>query len=498
MLGSAIAAFALSAALLLAANRRDRSPFLRWYAQGLLLIAVGLWGVYGVRDLDSLPAWTGRAAQYLGGVYLLVGVMAAVRRSGALRIPLDMLQETHQRYASLVDLLPDAILIQSGGRYVFANPAAARLFGAATPQELIGRHIWEEYPQAATGDFAHSFHLAVAESRPAHFEGFSLIAQRWFEAHAYPRGDRLEVYLRDISSRKQAEEELQLAKEAAESASRAKSEFLAHMSHEIRTPISAIIGLSEVLEPRIQEAGARQFVGMIRDSARSLLAIIGDVLDLSRIESGKVELHPRAVELRPLLEKLADTHALLARRKGLAFHLKVSEVLPERVRLDADLLSQVLRNLLSNAVKYTERGEVRFSARREGDWLRFETADTGIGIPEAARPRLFESFQRLHGSLTRINHEGTGLGLAIARRLVERMGGRSQRRGPAACSGCSSPASRWPPGRRDRRPGRRKGGPPAGTRAAGAAVPPAHPARRRQPRQPAVPPDRLRRTPATG
>ncbi len=166
----------------------------------------------------------------------------------------------------------------------------------------------------------------------------------------------------DISRQRQVEQELQRAKEIA----------------------------SEVLEPRTREAGNRQFVGMIREQAR----------------------------------------ALLAGRKGLGFTLKANPALPRRLVGEPALLSRVLQNLLSNAVKYTDRGGVRLQVRRQEEgpegrplWIRFEVADTGIGIPNASRPRLFQSFERLHGTLTRIHHEGTGLGLAIARQLVVRMGG---------------------------------------------------------------------------
>ncbi len=233
----------------------------------------------------------------------------------------------------------------------------------------------------------------------------------------------------DITERKQAEEELRQAKEEAQAANKAKSDFLAHMSHEIRTPISAVLGLSEVLFARVHDAEHQQYVALIRESARSLLAIIGDILDLSRIESGKVEMHARDFDLRQMMDSLIGTFRDMAEQKGLALSWSADAGVEKSVQGEVERLSQVLRNLVSNAIKYTERGGVQVWVHRGVDRgtqveLRFEVQDTGMGIPAARQGRLFESFSRVHESVTlRSPADGTGLGLAIAKQLVEWMGG---------------------------------------------------------------------------
>lgn len=223
-------------------------------------------------------------------------------------------------------------------------------------------------------------------------------------------------------------ERLKEAKKLAENESRAKSEFLAHMSHEIRTPIGGIIGLSEVVLPRVENSEVREYVGMIRESAQSLLSIIGDVLDLSKIEHGRAELHRKNFSLREELEKLVSVFTVTAARKGLEFALFCEDRIPDRLEGDPEALNQVLRNLISNAIKYTPHGNVKLSCTERSRstellTLRFAVADTGVGIPEDKRHLLFQSFSRIHGSSTRSSGEGTGLGLAISRKLAELMGG---------------------------------------------------------------------------
>ena len=237
-----------------------------------------------------------------------------------------------------------------------------------------------------------------------------------------------DVIFHELLSKK---EHLEEAMTKAELESRAKSEFLAHMSHEIRTPIGGIIGMADVLMPRLDDPESLKYLSLIRESADSLLGILSGILDLSRIELGKQEL--TVVEFRPREEtaKLAASSEILAAKKGLSFSVSYDSTIPERLSGDSGLIGQVLRNLISNAIKYTDRGGITLrieNLNRTGKDIdiRFSVEDTGIGIPLEKRHLLFRSFKRLKGSLTRPEGEGAGLGLVISRNLVELMDGRME------------------------------------------------------------------------
>jgi PAS domain S-box-containing protein len=234
---------------------------------------------------------------------------------------------------------------------------------------------------------------------------------------------------RDISGHKKLESELRRAKEDAEAASLAKSEFLANMSHEIRTPMNAMLGYMDLISDDALEPAERGYLGIVKDSAETLLTIINDILDYSKIEAGKIELESKTFDPGSVLETVVREHAVLADQKGLELSWKCGPNLPSSLVGDISRLKQILRNLISNALKFTEDGSVTVRVDRDSSpapagraRLRFSVSDTGIGLSADLKDKLFESFTQFESGM-RKKYKGTGLGLAICRKLAGLLGG---------------------------------------------------------------------------
>ena len=231
----------------------------------------------------------------------------------------------------------------------------------------------------------------------------------------------------DITRLKQAEDALRVSRDRAEVASRAKSEFLANMSHEIRTPMTAVIGMAELLRTSPLSDDQRDKVETIIRCGEGLLVILNDILDLSRLEAGKLEIEVKSLDLEALLRSVLELMTIKAKAKGLDLSLTLCDEVPRRLHGDGTRIRQVLINLIGNAIKFTESGPIRVTVEplrsfEGGIELRFAVEDSGIGISAADQDRLFEKFEQADSSTSR-GHGGSGLGLAISKQLVELMGG---------------------------------------------------------------------------
>jgi PAS domain S-box-containing protein len=352
----------------------------------------------------------------------------------------DALQEALRFNRTVIDAIPGHVSYWDTNRTCrFANAGYAQRFGR-TPENILGCHeaqvLGAAYPSvqplmdaAMRGETQHYLReLTTPEGRQALYR--VLLAPNRDERGAV---HGVLVVSFDITDLKNAEQalrdsnaQLAIACDRAEAASRAKSAFLANMSHEIRTPMNAVLGMAYLMKRDALEPRQRDRLGKIDDAAQHLLRILNDVLDLSKIEAGKLELEQRPFALRASVRSAVEMLSSSARRKGLAFTLDLAG-LPETVHGDATRVSQMLLNIVSNAVKFTEQGAVTVRGQTLQDTPRrvrvqFEVEDTGVGIPPERLAGIFESFEQADTSTTR-RFGGTGLGLALTRQLAQAMGG---------------------------------------------------------------------------
>jgi PAS domain S-box-containing protein len=375
-----------------------------------------------VLEIRTVPLPDGGAVR----TYTDITARRAAERAGA---------QSEQRYRLLAENASDLVILRDrAGERIYVSPSCKTMLGyepdefATIPnRELIHP---DDYPnvEEKLGRLSGVQPRTVTVHRVRHRDGHYI----WVEAVAKlakseGADEHVLVTARDVTERQMQAAELQAEKNRAEEASKAKGDFLAVMSHEIRTPITGMLGMVDLLAAENLDARKRSYVEAITSSGRHLLAIISNVLDFSRIEAGKIELERVDFSLASLLDDLHLLMAPEATERGLDLSFEIQPSLPQTVRGDPTRIRQVLINLVSNALKFTQRGSVGVtlsSAPSHGHetWLRFNVADTGIGISEPTREKMFLAFVQADSTMTR-RYAGTGLGLAISKQLVEAMNG---------------------------------------------------------------------------
>ncbi len=355
----------------------------------------------------------------------------------------EALQDGEERYQAIVNRIEDGYFeVDSRGNYTFLSNRFCEMFGYSA-QEMLGQSYKKFYDPESIPIIRSAFYEVWKTGIPLQSLEYEIKRKdgvtRFVEDSVSLKKDRHGQVVgflgmrRDITERKLNEQELARTKQAAEEANRAKSEFLANMSHEIRTPMNGIIGMTELALSTDLTFEQRDFLETARSSADTLLVILNDILDYSKVEARRIELDPMPFNLNEMVGDAMKSLALDAHKKGLELAYSIGPNVPDDVVGDPTRLRQILVNLTGNAIKFTAQGEVIVNVSHEpgghsglslaGVSLHFSVRDTGIGIPPEKQSRLFRPFEQADSSTTR-QFGGTGLGLAICKSIVELMGGK--------------------------------------------------------------------------
>ena len=353
-------------------------------------------------------------------------------RQYTVRDLLDTLDTRGREFRQLADSMPQMVFAADRrGRLEYLNHRASAYLGVGLAQAR--RLPWAEAIHPDDVDHAQTkWRRSIEEGATFQCElrvrDVRTSRHRWHLARALPIRDESGEITRwfgtgtDIHQQKLTEQKLNIALERAAAAGAAKSEFVANMSHEIRTPMTSILGYAELLEEKEQDPEKLEFLSIIRQNGAFLLEIINDILDLSKIEAGKLEIVPERFELAPFAHVIHSLMQVRAAESGVKFSVEFEGPVPETLRSDPKRLRQVLVNLVGNALKFTKRGAVRLVVSHEKNQVVFDVIDTGIGMTDDQVGQLFQPFHQADASVTR-RFGGTGLGLAISHRLAAMLGG---------------------------------------------------------------------------
>ena len=362
----------------------------------------------------------------------------------------EHLRESQRRLSVILDSIADGFYaLDREWQFAHINDAALAYFNRSR-QDMLGRTLFDAFPGVRGSEFELKFRHAMVTGEPVHFEADSVVTNRIVEMYAYPSSDTLTVFFHDITERREAEQALReseqrykdlveserAARSEAERANRIKDEFLANLSHELRTPLSAILGWTQMLRRSRDPVRIQQGLEVIERNTRIQTQLISDLLDMSRIISGKLRLNLEPCNLGAIAEAAVNALLPAAEAKGISIE-KAIEPFAANVSGDPDRLQQVLWNLLSNAIKFTPPGgQVRVRVRRTDAQAEVVISDTGVGIIPEFLPFVFDRFRQADSSAAK-RHGGLGLGLAIVKHVAELHGGSVDAESPGEGQGAT-------------------------------------------------------------
>ncbi|MFO8235239.1 MAG: PAS domain S-box protein [Bacteroidales bacterium] len=414
----------------------DRKYFFSTFNRNFLKSGFTRTSEYRIRTKDGSYIWFETVTQQIKDDHdSIVELQTSSRDITERKITESKLKENEEKYRNIFESMYDVYMEVDldSGIIIEISPSVSRILGYKR-EEIIGKSIRNLLAASVEGDRLvrelekrnriSDYEIILLDvSEKQVFCSFSVRLVRDNEGTP----EKIVGTLRDISQRKAYEKELKRAKEKAEAASKAKSEFLANMSHEIRTPMNAILGFSEVLINKLNDPVLKNHIEAIMSSGKTLLALINDILDLSKIEAGKFQITLDPVQLPTIIEDIQHIFEKKIKEKGLELIIDINTNMPDVLMLDEVRIRQILFNLVGNAIKFTEKGQInlkvdtKYKGKETYD-LKLVVEDTGIGIPRKQQKYIFGAFQQNDGQNTR-KYAGTGLGLNITKKLVESMDG---------------------------------------------------------------------------